>query len=229
MYECGMFFMRARMDHFSQGCLAKKIQLENAIHEDTVTWPSWAPPRKNQLGFVNATGKPLIFLVLPTSWSNQAILSVAMGLAFEGLEASAAISRAVQKSILTEATHPQVLQVPCTKKKGNPKVGQVFPFATCTLPKVTGSEARVALITANSDTVEVWDYRIVQQRTWVWVLPGQFSEGMLPLLGRHHRRDLAVEALCLMNIALMATAKGLQPTNRSAPISTVSSADVFRG
>ena len=221
--------MRARIDHFSQGCLAKKIQLENAIHEELVTWPSWAPPKKNQLGFVNVTNKPLIFLVLPTSWSNQAILSVAMGLAFEGLEASVAISKAVQKSILSEATHPQVLQVPCTQKKGSPKVGQVFPSATCTLPKVTGSEARVALITANSDTVEVWDYRIVQHRTWVWVLPGQFSEGMIPLLGRHHRRELAREEFCLMNVALVATAKGLQPANENVPISTISSASIEQG
>ena len=168
VHEFGMFFMRARIYHFSQGCLAKRIQLENAIHEDTVTWPSWAPPKKNQLGFVNATNKPLIFLVLPTSWSNQAILSVAMGVAFDGLEASAAISRALEQSILSEATHPQVLQVPCTARREDLKVGQTFPFAICSLPKVARWDARVALITANSDTVEVWDYRIVQQRTWVW-------------------------------------------------------------
>lgn len=140
LHDCGMLSIRPKMSHFSQGCLAKKIRLENAIHEDTaVAWPSLAPPRKNQLGFVNATEKPLIFLVLPTCRSNPAILSVATGLAFDGLEASAAISRAVWQSILTEATHPQVLQVPCTKKKGNPTVGQVSPFATCTLAKVTGS------------------------------------------------------------------------------------------
>lgn len=204
--------MRAQVDHFSQRCLAKKIQLESAIHEEPVTWPSWAPPKKKQLGFVNATDRPLIFLVLPTSWSKQAILSVAMGVGFEGVEASVAISRAVEQSILTEATQPQVLQVPCTKSKGGPKVGQPFPIAMCNLPRVTGGDARVALISANNETVDVWDYRIVQQRTWVWVLPGQFSEGMLPLLGTHRRQDLALEGMCLMNVALMATAKGLQPT-----------------
>lgn len=212
LYESGMFFVRARIDHFSQWCLAKKIQLEKAVHEDPVTWPSWAPPKKKQLGFVNATNRPLIFLVLPTSWSQRAVVSVAMGVGFEGLEANVAISRAVQQSILAEATHPQVLQVPCTKRAGSPKVGQEFPFAMCSLPKITGSDARVALITANSDTVEVWDYRIVQQRTWLWVLPGQFSEGMLPLLGTFRRRDLAQGATCVMNLALMATAKGLLPT-----------------
>lgn len=222
LHECGIFFMRARVDHFSQWCLVKKIQLENAIYEHLVTWPSWAPPRKRQVGFVNVTDRPLILLVLPTSWSNRAIVSVATGVAFEGLEANVAISRAVQQSILTEATQPQVLQVPCTQRQGDPRVGQDFPHSVCSLPKVTGTDARVALITANADTVDVWDYRIVQQRTWVWVLPGQFSAGMLPLLGTHRRNDLTRGAMCLMNIALMATAKGLQPT-AGAPGSTISS------
>ncbi|CAM9398970.1 unnamed protein product [Scytosiphon promiscuus] len=225
IYHDGIaFFVRARVRHFSQVCLSKRVQLENAIHEDPVAWPSWAPPKRKQIGFVNATDGPLIFLVLPTSWSQKAIMSVAVGVAFEGLEARAAMSKAVRQSILAEATQPQILQVPCTKRRGNPRVGQAFPFATCTLPKATGGEARVALIRVIGDTVEVWDSRIVQQRTWVWVLPGQFSEGMMPLLGTHRRQDLAQGATCLMNIALMATAKGLQSIDGgSAPTSILSS------
>lgn len=218
-----MFFIRARIDHFSKWCLVKKIQLENAIYENPVTWPSWAPPTKRQLGFVNATSRPLIFLVLPTSWTHQAILSVATGVAIEGLEVNVAVSKAAAQSILPEATHPQVLQVPCTKREGDPRVGQSFPYRMCNLPKVTGSDARVALITTDSDRVQVWDYQIFQQRTWVWVLPGQFSEGMVPLLGTHVRDDLAPGATCLLNVALMATAKGLEPIRSTAPISTISS------
>ena len=58
---------------------------------------------------------------LPTSWSNQAILSVAMGVAFDGLEASAAISRALEQSILSEATHPAGAACALYGKGGGPK------------------------------------------------------------------------------------------------------------
>lgn len=216
-----MFFVRASIDHFSQGCLAKTIQPESAYHEETAIWPF--RPGKRELEFVNTTDRPLVFLVMPTSWSNKATHAVAMGLAWEGLEAHVAISRAIEQSILAEATHPQILQVPCNKRKGDPRAGQICPYATCRLAKSTGNEARVALITADSQTVAVWDYRIVRHKTRLAILPGQFSEGMIPILGEHKRDELAKGALCLMDVALMATVKGLRLSKTHAPVSTISS------
>ena len=215
-----MFFIRASIDHFSQGCLAKKIRLDSPCHDEIVTWPK--RPGKKQIEFVNATSKALTFLVLPTTWSHQAIQSVAMGVEMEGLSTNLAISRAMEQAILEEATDPQVFALPALKLHGPLRAGQECPFRTCTLAKQTGFEARVALISVEKTTVSVWDYRIVGHRTRVTILPGQFSEGMFPLLGRHQFDDLAQGAMCVMKVALRAMCHGLHLPVKKAPVSTIS-------
>lgn len=213
-----MFFVRAKIDHFSQGCLAKRISLESARYEE-VAWLGWRPHKK-QVEFVNATDRPLIFLVLPTTWSNSTIKSVGISIAY-GVELESAISRASENSILHEATDPQLLQIPgsSTAVTGL-RAGQACPFTICTLPKKTGAEARVALITADHKTVRVWDYRVVKHRTRMVVLPRQFSGGMVPLFGTYNRDELP-KKVSLTSIVLVAIAKDLQAYGQRSPVSTV--------
>lgn len=219
VYERGMFFFRAKIDHFSQGCLAKRIPLESASYEE-VAWLGWRPRRK-EVEFINATDRPLIFLVLPTSWSHSTVMSAAMSIA-HGAELKAEISTASEKSILHEVTDPQLLQIPCSSTAvASLRAGQACPFTTCTLPEKTGAEARIALITADSQTVTVWYYRVVKQRTRMVVLPRQFSEGMLPLLGAHNRNELEKGVSSLTSIALMSIAKDMQASGQRPPVSTI--------
>ena len=195
--------------------------MESAYEDLFVTWPR--RPGKKELDFVNATDRALIILVLPTTWSNKAVQSVAAGVAMEHLGAHVAISNAVEQSILEEATQPQVFQVPCSRQNEPLQPGQKCPSSSCRLADSTGYEARVALITTEDNTVAVWNYRIVGHKTRVVILPGQFSEGMVPTLGRHTCDDLVQGSMCIMNIALMALAKSLQRNGRNAPVSTISS------
>lgn len=212
-----MFFFRAKIDHFSQGCLAKRISLESAGYEE-VAWLGWRPHRK-EVEFINATDRPLIFLVLPTSWSHSKINRVAITIASK---LKGELSKSGEKAILHEAMDPQLFQIPCSSKAAaGLKAGQMCPFRTCTLSEKTGAEARVALITANSETVTVWEYRVVKQRTRMVVLPRQFSEGMLPLLGTHNRDELPKGITCLKSIALMTIAKCMQASGQRSPVSTI--------
>lgn len=216
IFERGVFFVRASIDHFSQSCLARTVQTYAAWDEHVVTWPT-NHPGEREIEFVNATDMPLVFLVLPTTWSNRAIREVAAGIAVEGCEAKFAVSRASEQGLLEDATDPQVFQVPRRCVDGVPRAGEVCPFETCSLPERIGSQAKVALITIDDTAVAVWYYRIVNHRTRVTVLPGQFSNGMVPTLGRHDRRELTQD--CLLNIALMALVRGLQwPGKRGSPV-----------
>ena len=175
LYEEGVFFIRASIDHFSQGCLAKNINPHSSIHIETVTWPK--RPGRKEIEFVNATRRALTFLVLPTTWSQKAIQSVATGVAVEGLSANMAISRVVEQAILGAATDPQIFQIPALKPNKLAIAGQECPYETCRLTNNTGSEARVVLITVEDRTVSVWNYRNVGCRTRVAILPGQFKTG----------------------------------------------------
>ena len=212
LYEKGVFFVRASIDHFSQGCLSKKVNLHNSIHVETVTWPK--RPGRKEIEFVNATTRALTFLVLPTSWSHKATQSVEMGVEVEGLSANVAISRAVEQAILEEATDPHLFQVPAFKLNEPPRAGQECPYYTCRLAEKTGFEARVVLITVEGPTVLVWSSSIVSHRTRVAILPGQFSEGMIPLLGEHKYDDL------IMNVVLIAMLKKEKKLKSS--VSTIS-------
>ena len=123
LYEEGVFFIRASIDHFSQGCLAKKINPHSSIHVETVTWPK--RPGRKEIEFVNATTRALMFLVLPTSWSQKAIQSVEMGVEVEGFSVNLAISRVVSQGILEEATDPQLFQIPALELNEPLKAGQM--------------------------------------------------------------------------------------------------------
>ena len=219
LYEEGVFFVRASIDHFSQGCLAKKINPHSSIHVETVTWPK--RPGRKEIEFVNATRRALAFLVLPTSWSQKAIQSVEMGVEVEGFSTNVAISRAVEQAILEEATDPQLFQVPALELNNPPRAGQKCPYDTCRLANKTGFDAKVVLITVEGPTVSVWNSRIVSHRTRVAILPRQFSEGMSPLLGRHKYDDLTQGGACIMNVVLIAMLKGKLLATKS-PVSTIS-------
>ena len=211
-----MFFVRASIEHFSQGCLARVLRLESPCQEEVMTWPN----RKKQIEFVNATDRTLTFLVLPTSWSISAIREVAVGIAAQGVTLDVAIKRAVEQSILAEATNPQVFQVPPLRQSEPLRAGQRCPYRTCHLANNTGSEARVVLITVDGPILTVWHSRIVPHRTRVAILPVQFSDEMTPTLGPHRYDDLATGEASVMNIALLAISRGLQLPVERAPVSS---------
>lgn len=217
--ENGVFFMRAQFRHFTEGCLAKNVLLDNAVQTEIT---KIGRPRKKQLEFINATNKTLTFLVLPTTWSNKAIKSLALSVGFAEVgEAKASIERLIEQAVLTEAVAPQVLQIPPMKRQGTPKAGERCTSDYCDLPNSGGSEARVALVTVENETVSVWFSRNVRERTRLMVLPGQFSAGMNPQLGKH---PLAQGSRCLVSSTFTAT--GGEPMSVvNAPVSTVSSTE----
>lgn len=215
--EDGIFFLRAQFSHFSEGCLAKNVLLDNAVQTETT---KIGRPRKRQLEFINATRKTLTFLVLPTTWSNKAIKSLAIGVGVaEIAEAKACIERAIEQAVLTEAIAPQVLQIPPMNRQGSPKGGERCTSDICDLPDSGGSAARVALVTVENETVSVWFSRIVKERTRLMVLPGQFSAGMNPQLGRH---TLPQDSRCLVSNTFTAL-DGEPMAVGNAPVSTISS------
>ena len=215
--EDDIFFMRAKFNHFTEGCLAKNVQLYNAVQTETV---KIGRPRKKQLEFINATSKTLTFLVLPTTWSNKAITSLAVSVGVkEVIEAKASIERAIEQAVLTEAMEPQVLQIPPMNRQGNPKGGERCTWDMCDMPESGGSDAKVALVTVEKTIVSVWFSRIFKERTRLMVLPGQFSAGMSPQLGKH---PLPQGSRCLVSNTFMATG-GEPMTVANAPVSTISS------
>lgn len=216
-----MFFLRTSVSHFSQWCLGRSINPQSPYDDQVVTWPR--RPGRKEMEFVNATDRTLLFLVLPTTWTNGAVNSIATGLNVENMGMHLAISKAIEQSILEEATQPQVFQVKCPDMKGPLRAGQMCPTCTCWLSESTGYEARVAMMTIDGPFVAVWNYRIIRHRTRVVVLPGQFSDGMIPLLGRHKYDDLGQGSMCPLNIALAAMAKSFQRTDETTAISRISS------
>lgn len=212
-----MFCLRAKFGHFTEGCLARNILLDNAVQTEM---SKIGRPRKKQLEFINATNKTLTFLVLPTTWSNKAIKSLAVSVGVEEIaEAKASVERAIEQAVLTEAMEPQVLQIPPMNRQGNPKGGEQCTWDVCDLPASGGGDARVALVTVENATVSVWFSRIVKERTRLMVLPGQFSAGMNPQLGKH---PLPQGSRCLVSNTFTATG-GEPMTVANAPVSTISS------
>lgn len=146
----GVPYVRAEIDHFSQGCLGKNILLEDAVLTERVS--RFCRPYKKQVEFVNATRRTLTFLVLPTSWSHSAmtILAVRVG---------------VEQAILTAPTAPQVLQIPPRSAEGDPVGGERCPSDTCDLTANGGGEARVVMLTVEGGTaVSVWFSRNLKQK-----------------------------------------------------------------
>eukprot|EP00752_Nemacystus_decipiens_P004502 g4110.t1 len=96
--EDGVFFLRAKYRHFTEGCLAKTVVLDNAVQTETT---KIGRPRKKQLEFINATNKTLTFLVLPTTWSNKDIKSLAVSVGVEEMvEAKVSIDRVMKQAVL---------------------------------------------------------------------------------------------------------------------------------
>lgn len=213
----GVLYMRAEVHHFSKGCLAKNILADNAIEIERVTL---GPPSNRQVEFINATRKALTFLVLPTSWEYNAIKSFAVGLGVEGIaEANASVHRAINQGVLKETTAPQVLQVPPRCSPGDPRGGEKCPSDMCDLREKGGDEATVALVTVEDGTVSVWFTRNVKHKTRLMVLPGQFSETMVPLLGRHRLPSSG----CLVRNTFTAES-GMPMSIHNSPLRTRSSA-----
>lgn len=214
-----------RMDRFFQACLGRKVKLGSPYHQEVM---ASGRPGKRELEFVNATGRALVLLVLPTSWSNKAVLKVARGMEAQGVEADAAIARAVEQSIHHyEPMNPILLNLGPRGGEGAAE-GQRCPSAECSLSGWADEEARVVLVTAEAGVIAVWDYRTVRERTRFVVLPGLFAEGTVPLLGWHDMGDLARQgcARSCLGMALVAMAKGLAGTRdglQQSPVSTVAS------
>lgn len=192
LFEDGKFFIRASIYHFSQGCLAKSIQLDSPYHDEVVTG-FWNSPKARQLEFVNATSRPLAFLILPTSCSNTALHTFHAGLTVLEGGATIGVQRAVNQSVFSSTTSPQVVELGPRTAKGDPRAGERCPYITFSLPSRTGLLVGVSLMTAKDEgnLISVWDYRIVKHRTRVTVLPGKFGKGMYPQLG-DHRTDGAM-------------------------------------
>lgn len=111
LFEDGKFFIRASVDHLSQAGLAKSIQSGSPYHEEVVSGFRGSP-KKRQLELVNATSRPLMFVVMPTSVSNKAFHTFEGRVTIVEGEAKMTIHRSVQQScVLREAINPQVLQV----------------------------------------------------------------------------------------------------------------------
>ncbi|CAM9935835.1 unnamed protein product [Ectocarpus fasciculatus] len=205
---CRAFFVRAKIHHFSQGCLARKLNLQNSSLDERVLF---GRPSKRELEFVNATNRSLTFLVLPTSCSQSACTSIVLGAEMAGIGANVEISRALKKAVLFAATECLVVTVPPRETEGHPTVGETCPFETCTLPRNTGNEARVILATIDETTISLWFSRILVERTRFAVLPNQFSAKVPPV----GQREFAPRDFSLVQTAGM--------SNSNAPVSTVSS------
>lgn len=141
-----------------------------------------------------------------------------MSLTVQTLSLHLTIAKAIKLANIEETTHPQSFQVPSIEMDGPFGANNLCPSSVCRLAGSTGNQARVALIKVDSSSVSMWNYSIVHHRTCAWKLSRQFSEGMLPTLGRHICDDLAQGSVSLMTVALAAMAN-----SESTPASPISS------
>lgn len=190
LHESGKFFVRARIHHFSDDCLAKSVNMQSPYDEQVVRWKKWGKPRRRQIQFLNATDKVISLLALPTGFSNRIASSFKVGLYSSEIGINMEINRAAHQAVLSEAVSAQMIQLPIRDGTEPPRGGDQCPSQCFSLSEWTKNEARVALITADEKTVEVWDYRTIKGGTRIAVLPKQFSHGMRPLLGISQRCDL---------------------------------------
>lgn len=212
-YDENGFFLRGKIGHFSRGCLAKSVDLQCAGHIDVV---SFGRPKPKEIEFLNATDRSVVFLVLPTSWTNSAIGSIDMGLkGGEYVGFNAAVSRAVQQAILKMGLAPAILELP-PRESQDLEGGQKCPFMPFYFPTWTGDSVRVALITVEGDRLKVWFSMELKERTRYAVLPRQFSS-CSPLLGDHPHG--AGETI--LQSALTALVKNDLPAMDNEPVSTI--------
>lgn len=205
-------FFQASVSHFSQGCLGRKLNVQCPSQDRVVRI---GRPRSRELEFVNATGKRLSFLVLPTRYSTSAVTSLALSLKAEGAGGGLDVQWAVEKGIMPSAMNYQIVPV-SAKASGTTDLreGEECPYNTCTLSESTGAEAKVALVTVDSHFVYMWFNRILTERTQLVVLPKMFSDAH----GYATRRKLVHHA----DYDVVSAARMDNPD--TAPMATVSSA-----
>lgn len=169
--KLGAGVYRARINHFSQGALGRKLNRQCAFQTKKL-WKS------SELEFLNATGKRLMFLVLPTSYSDGAVTSIALRLKAQGIAGSLDVQRAIEQGILKSALDFQLVPVPAMMSAATTSLeeGQECPFSTCTLPSAAGKEAKVALVTVDNTFVYVWFNKIMKKGTELVVLPPMFGD-----------------------------------------------------
>ena len=168
--QLGASFYCARINHFSQGALGRKLNRQCAFQTKKLRMSS-------ELEFLNATGRRLMFLVLPTSYSDGAVTSIALSLKAQGITGSLDVQRAVERGILKSAFDFQLVPVPAMSAATTSlEEGQECPFSTCTLPSAAGKEAKVALVTVDSAYVYVWFNKIMKKGTELVVLPPMFGD-----------------------------------------------------
>lgn len=169
------YFVHANIDHFSQGCLGKKLDLQNKTYTDVVK--RGRRPHAMELEFVNATDKNVIFLVLPTRYSMDAVTSLAVGVQVQGHGGNVEIERQVADALMSAATDCQAIVVHAKVNKGaTPKVRDRCPFEPCFLLAEGTSQARVALVTAEEGEVLVWVNQLYVEKTQLVILPRMFDD-----------------------------------------------------
>lgn len=199
--------------------------MDSPYHDEVVS-SFWKSPKTGELEFVNATSRPLAFLILPTSCSNKAFCDLDAGFTFLDSGVNMAVNRAIHQTVFSSTTSPQVVEIGRRTAEGAPRPGERCPYVTFSLPPQTGSVVGVSLMTGDGTLISVWDYRIVKQRTRVTVLPGRFGEGMSPQLGEHSTDGLDQQGgNSRVRAALSAVKQHLSWSQQQelAPASTISS------
>lgn len=102
------FFLRAKVPHFSDWILAKSVYRNNPYH-DECTWRRLEAPGKRQVGFANATDRPVIFVVVPTKSKTNDVKSAAAGVETAAGGVNASMELDPVQTILPAALQPQVL------------------------------------------------------------------------------------------------------------------------
>lgn len=172
----GDSFLEAHVDHFSQGSLGTKIDLNNSVHTERVRF---GRPFKRELELVNATVRRLVFIVVPRRYSANVV------------SATASIGLGVSGGINLEEFSDLVYKVvvPARAAGTDPQLGEQCPYDTCTLPKEMGGEAKVILATVENGRANVWFERILPERTKLVVLPRMFDSDPIASTRLGHNAD----------------------------------------
>ncbi|CAM9747511.1 unnamed protein product [Ectocarpus sp. 12 AP-2014] len=166
-------FVRANIDHFSQGCIGKRISFQNARQDRTIWWIG--SPHKNEIEFINTTPRRLYFLVVPASCTDDHVTrKITVHFEACGIGLTAAIARDRNVIPTSAGRGCQWMAVPAADGEVTP--GRSYPFVTCQMPKWGGGEVRVALVTATEDEgVRMWFSAIFKERTESVILPRMFE------------------------------------------------------
>lgn len=206
----GKFVFRAKVNHFCQGALGKKLDLQQ-IKLERKMW-GLERPHRGELEVINATHKNVAFLVVPTSYSDKAITSVALGVEVGGVGGwDVGVEQQVIQGILAAATDCQACFVPPIEAPEGPKAGQICPYNTFTLTEKGGKEARVAVLTVDN-YINMWFTLVFPHRMRLAVLPRMFAD-TARCIGR---RKLQPGSFSLIDASGMAS--------QTAPVATIGGA-----